>query len=460
MKQPTPNTLVHVKDVCSTVFCYCVISCVIGCHGPVTISEPIIATRGEKQILPVWFSQAVGLVRLAAVSSNDTMLTVSGRAHCEVWNMTSGAHHQECPQHSYRVVDAAISLDGQYVLTAGANESSPDRSELYLWNSTNGHIVQSFILPGEHCSLVNVALSADGSTIAALGYFPPAGATNECHRWGLERQVRLWKRSGALYAVVGPKEAGQLELRGRIRFSPDGSRIIVGTHSVMAALLDSASGNILLKVQVGDAGTSYNLAGGEFSPDSRHIAFTQPVNAVVLVWNAAEGMLTHSIDNRLGATTYPCVRFSMTGGLLAYNSATASSATSDRISVVQLFSSTWEKVAVLDVGVAEYNEFRFWFSRDGQRLICREADTSRVSIWDTKTWRRLSTVAFPALADMEPDWEEGSAPSIMTSSCGRYVVTRLKESGICAWHMSDLTGDDQEMQEESIGTVQVEGVTQ
>ncbi len=148
------------------------------------------------------FSSAVNPAGTQALSGHR-----DGRVR--LWNLETGQCLATLKGHSEIVKSVQITPDGRFAV------SGSDDKTVKLWNLEAGTCVGT--LEGHQSDVDSVAISPDGTLIASTGW--------------LDRTVRIWVwESGACLQVIQNKDYWT---PNSIAFSPDGSRLVVGTAEKM-----------------------------------------------------------------------------------------------------------------------------------------------------------------------------------------------------------------------------------
>ena len=176
----------------------------------------------------------------------------------------------------------AVSSDGSKVMT------TTEEGLVQFWETATGMTLgESFKHSG---SAWTVAISPDGKT-AVSG--------------GLDGVVKLWDAQAGrpLRTVLTISNA---PIRG-LAFSPDGSRIVVGSGDKLARVVGTGDWSVTRKLE-GHHGSVMTVA---FSPDGRRVA-TGSFDNTVIVWDAETG-LPISKPMRHGGPFWHAVSFSKDG---------------------------------------------------------------------------------------------------------------------------------------------------
>lgn len=144
------------------------------------------------------FSSAVNPAGTQALSGHR-----DGRIR--LWNLATGECRATLKGHSDIVKSVQITPDGRFAVS-GSNDNT-----IKIWDLEAGTCIGT--LEGHQKGVDSVALSSDGTLLASTGF--------------TDHTVRLWDwKSGACLQVIENKELWQPL---SVAFSPDGSRLVVGT---------------------------------------------------------------------------------------------------------------------------------------------------------------------------------------------------------------------------------------
>lgn len=254
-----------------------------------------------------------------------------------------------------RVVDAesgalnweqAISTGGEFILNALAY--SPDGTEivaqgenhtLNLWDATSGTLLRA--IPDPDAQISGLAYRPDGQQLAAVG---------------TDGVIRIYER--ATGELVQSWDAGLGKQLFQVAFSPDGSRIIVGTSErIVTKVWDAASGHEILTLK-GHTGAPLAVA---FSPDGTRI-ITGARDATARIWDAVTGELLFTLSGH--TSTVNSVRFSPDGTRVLTSGPDLTARVWDARTGAEL-------VKIDDVGGGD-------FSPNAKRLVLSDGNTIRV----------------------------------------------------------------------------------
>lgn len=146
------------------------------------------------------------LIRAAAVNANGTRAVIGGHnGKLAIWDLDACEYLASLKGHSGHVYSVQITADQQFAVSGG------DDQTVKIWNLATANCVAS--LEGHHGDVDSVALSPDDRIIASTGF--------------IDMTVRLWDlKSGDCLQVI---KIGEDIFPISVTFSPDGSRLVVGT---------------------------------------------------------------------------------------------------------------------------------------------------------------------------------------------------------------------------------------
>ena len=181
-------------------------ACLALCSGNESPPTIRLWDTANNELMRVIKDEGNTSVRSIAVSRNGDRLVSGGADNTvKVWNIAKGERLMALEGHSEAINSVQITPDGRFAVS-GSNDKS-----IKIWNLETNACIGT--LEGHQGKVHSVALSPDGSLIASAGY--------------LDRTVRLWDRnSGACLQVI---ENEEYFFPISIAFSPDGSRLVVGT---------------------------------------------------------------------------------------------------------------------------------------------------------------------------------------------------------------------------------------
>jgi WD40 repeat protein/uncharacterized protein YbaR (Trm112 family) len=139
--------------------------------------------------------------------SGDKLISGGSDGKVKIWNVANGKRLVVLEGHSDSVNSVQLTPDGRFAVS-GSNDKT-----VKIWNLDTNTCAGT--LEGHKALIASVALSPDGSLIASAGF--------------TDHTVRLWDRiSGVCLQVI---QNEQYFTAYSVAFSPNGSRLLVGTTS-------------------------------------------------------------------------------------------------------------------------------------------------------------------------------------------------------------------------------------
>ena len=245
-----------------------------------------------------------GTVSALAFSPDGTRLvSASWDGTARLWDIASGTEMIDFIGHMDRVTDVAFSADGTRVATASWDGT------VRLWDAGTGFELASFAHGAEANS---VALSPDGTRIAAGGINASGGGDGQVHVWDTASGAEL-----AAIVVSGP--VADLAL-------PGGDQVVIATQSSGcstanggAAIWSISSGAPAIDM-AGHSGSVSTIAFGGGRLTGSGQAGLCSGSAVIWIWDAASGVLQSTLDQGTEAAIRG-LTFSPAGDLVASASA-------------------------------------------------------------------------------------------------------------------------------------------
>jgi WD40 repeat protein len=200
----------------------------------------------------------------------------------------------------------AHSGNGRRLAAAGADKI------VKVWDAADGREVASIASPVPHL-LIDVALSPDGSTLAAIG-----GDNNQYQGGLMTDEVTIWD------VATGRKTRTIAGAGLSAAFSPDGARLAVCTeeHRTFPDGRRGVSDGALKLIDLGDgrvlweeAAEGWSEKALTFSPDGKTLASAWGRGGEVRLRDAASGRLLRSLPGHKDAVS--CLAFSPDGRRLA-----------------------------------------------------------------------------------------------------------------------------------------------
>lgn len=246
LQHPTPVNALSFNSSSNRVFSVCEGEAVRiwNAQDGSFLSKPV-QLKDPYEIVLVSFSRDRELVLIAQNWSSGA----------EIWETTTGKLRTRLPITDF-VIAADFSWDGQNVLTANR-----DQKTAQLWCCTSGKPVGVPLSPDEEVNAVAL------------------GPNNKIALTASDGKVRLWDLASGK-SIFAPQSLVGLSA---IRFSPDGTKVVLG-GSVNTALLDINSGTITtLPTRHQD-----EIVSAGFSPDGAKV-FTSSIDNSVCLWDVATG---------------------------------------------------------------------------------------------------------------------------------------------------------------------------
>jgi eukaryotic-like serine/threonine-protein kinase len=346
--------------------------------------------------------------RSAAFSPDGRyVVTTDWGPAAKVWDATSGKEVLVLRAHG-RVHSACFSPDGRTILTSGFDTTAR------LWDAKSGTELR--VLRG-HTSIVgSAAFSRDGARIVTAGadgvriWDAGAGEPGVAVLNGLKKE-----HVGALHGA---------ELRAVYNcYSPDGSRIVAWTGSVLASrpdgsritaeVFDTRTGAVLLTLK----GHTRPILTAAYSPDGSRIA-TADIDGIVRIWDAHNGAEV-TIIRGVGLMNNPPLSFSRDGSRIAgvtsvgakiWSATTGAELVTFKGHTRPVCSATYSADDSRVVTASEDGTVRVWdastgqeeielrghvgpvmnasFSPDGSRIVSGGYDKT-VRVWDTHSGTEL-----------------------------------------------------------------------
>jgi WD40 repeat protein len=362
-----------------------------------------VATAGEDLAVRVWDATTHKLVaelkshtdRIPAlVWAPDSKLLISAGwdTSARVWRPPHADPLMLLNSHADQVLTVAYSPDGKYLACADSD------NEIYLWTDPEA-ATRGPVLRGHNDEIRCLAFSPDGTKLASAG---------------LDRVVHVWDvRDGKLLAGPNPKgrhaiavipgsplrlaSSGAPNVRVwdadsgdevaptnlcpafSVAASPDGRWLAIGGTDHFTQLWNAADGHIAASLEA----TKPPIGFVAFSPDSKFLAHTSPVDGLVWLWTCGTGQPDLILIEAADACTLEAVAVHPNGRYVACGGIDYLG-TGERDGAVCVWDTTTKKkIATEDTGVAA-----LMFDPLGKYLAGAGLDDA-VYVWDAET---LATV--------------------------------------------------------------------
>lgn len=363
----------------------------------------LVATAGEDMAVRVWDATAHTLVAElkshtdrvpALVWSPDSKLLISAGwdTSARVWRPPHADPLMLLNSHADQVLTVAYSPDGKYLACADSD------NEIYLWSDPEA-ATRGPVLRGHNDEIRCLAFSPDGTKLASAG---------------MDRVVHVWDvRDGKLLAGPNPKgrhaiavipgtplrlaSSGAPKVRVwdadsgdevaptnlcpafSVAASPDGRWLAIGGTDHFTQLWNATDGTLAASLEA----TKPPVGFVAFSPDSKFLAHTSPVDGLVWLWTCATGQPDLILIEAADACTLEALAVHPNGKWVACGGIDYLG-TGERDGAVCVWdTATKEKIASEDIGVAA-----LVFDPQGKYLAGAGLDDA-VYVWDAAT---LATV--------------------------------------------------------------------
>jgi len=184
--------------------------------------------------------------------------------------------------HMALIRGVAFTPDGNFIVSTG------DDKVIRVWDWRQGKTVRTIrgvAGAGEEGKIIALALSPDGKTLAAAGWFDKTTATVPCCG-----DIRIYDfATGELKGLL----KGHIGVVGTLSFSPDGKRLVsgAGLGDLTAIIWDIASGRSLSTL----TGHTAEIYGVAFTPDGARVV-TASYDHTLRLWSVPDGKLITALE--------------------------------------------------------------------------------------------------------------------------------------------------------------------
>jgi serine/threonine protein kinase/WD40 repeat protein len=217
---------------------------------------------------------------------DGSRLITGGAEHVFVWSARNGRRDRELMGHTRSVHALVVSPDGKYVAAAGKGDA------ILVWELATGKTIQR--LTGHTGFVECLAFSPDGRRIAS-------GSSNWVRKESGDLTVRMWDVASGRelwQAAVPPEPKGRGQVY-EVLFTPDGRQLVTVHHGPRdgVSVWDAETGQLQRRF----SGTHSSIKCAALSPDGqilatgheamrvRELAWDDPENAVIRLWNFETG---------------------------------------------------------------------------------------------------------------------------------------------------------------------------
>ena len=272
--------------------------------------------------------------------------------------------------HSARITGLACSSDGNMIV------SSSEDGTIKLW-STNGALLRT--LTALPCPITAVALSPDGTKIAAGGYVSGAAGMSLTYLW---QAPAGWTAPSVSLVRVTTNRYGYVS---SLAFTSDSTKLASGCNDGSNIVNSVANGTVVAACPAFDPGTR-PAAVNSVAFSSGGLMASGCEDRTIRIYNSSWGLLwTSSSEVKAHNTNVTAVAFSPDGSLLA-------SASMDN--TVRTWSTTGAHGQTLfghTNGITSVG-----YSPDGQKIVAGSIDGT-IRIWETSDAQCIQTIAAHAL---------------------------------------------------------------
>ena len=284
--------------------------------------------------------------------------------------------------HEVSVNSAVFSPDGQYILTASADQTAR------LWEKASGKQIMTY--HGHEGPVNSAVFSRDGEHILTASW---------------DNTARLWERSSGKQIMT--YRGHEFWVTSAV-FSPDGEYILTASHDNTARLWERESGKNIMTYH----GHKDDVNSAVFSPDGEHI-LTASDDQTARLWETASGkniMTYHGHKDDVNSAV-----FSPDGKHIL---------TASRDHTARLWDRSSGKEIMIYRGHEEWVRSAV-FSRDGEHILTA-SDDQTARLWETASGKNIMTY----------HGHKDDVNSAVFSPDGEYILTASNDHTARLWDRS------------------------
>jgi WD40 repeat protein len=353
---------------------------------------------GKLSVAQAAFAEGNGALALQHL--DECQPSLRGWEYNHLWTRFNA--RQSLPGHETSVTSVCFSPDGTRIVTGSSADLSSYRGRVArVWDAQTGQ--ELLTLQGQAGAFMSVAFSPDGKRIAgACGGFWGGGQKDK----DLDAVVKVWDAATGTAILSLKMDATS------VCFSPDGERLLTGSHDKTARLWDAATGAEVLSL----GGHTEEVTSVCFSPDGKRLV-TGSKDKTAKVWDAAghdPSGARLALKGHTDAVT--SVAFSPDGTRIATASADQTVKVWD--------AATGQGVSTLKGHTGAVSSV--CFSPDGRRLLSGGVsydDSGEVRLWDAVTGLEVFALR----------GHRGAVSSVCFSPDGRRILTSSHDCTAMVW---------------------------
>jgi WD40 repeat protein len=353
----------------------------------IATNKPVLQLTQQRS--RVWSAAYNADESLVITGSGDRDVTSDNTAR--VWDASSGVLLGELRGHLQGIYAVAIDRRSQRIVTTSLDNTTR------LWNWGDNGLLQTSLVESQEPHLVHVDMSRSANIAVAAS---------------TDGRIRVWHgNTGEALRTLDTKIARA----SRIAIGPNDARIAVGTETGELYLIDTASGQIVLKMMK-HQGSVLSIG---FSMDGAQVA-TGGSDGRIIVWDCRNGAKLHELEMPRSAAKDADQqeddgneqRQATTGSIITNPVRVTHAGFSefdDRLitvstdAIVRIWDSRTykllKKFAVQETSPDfddERDDFSARFNQDGTRLVSR-AFYQKASAWNTRDGERVSRFIVPKI---------------------------------------------------------------